>query len=785
MRLNTSTKGIDKVLLQALGLVCVAVVIMVGNRWVVARQQADVIRDLLLGNARGIVAHTVADVAAEPPTPMGDADFLTDIVSLSEHHRVGLLMQDGHVLQALAQAPGLDLPRWRELLAGPGIHDGSYLDANGTLVPAPGNFDYMPEAVVLDVAGPGARQVRLLVSMQTARREQGYLFQQAVSSALVMCVFVLAFLWWVLRTPRRSLSAASRYAAALPQGTQQRLPIIDSHIDAIDELRESLNQVADVLEQQRVRQQQHDAALQEAVRAARSATEAKSAFVANISHEIRTPLNGMLGLTELLLGGELSPQQRHYLQLSRQSSRQLLAIVNDVLDLSKVEAHQMTLESVPFSLYELLDEMVPLFAVRAADKGLGLFNQVCPNLPLVVVGDPLRLRQVIDNLIGNAVKFTRSGHVRLYVEGTVPSSELGTADHVTLRFEVADTGPGIAPERHAAVLQAFGQADASTAREHGGTGLGLTISAALLQLMGSQLLIESAPGCGSTFSFELTFPLSAAPGTRALTRYSHWPGLRALWIDPEPASRAWFGHVLSLWDVQVTGATTLAEARGLLALRGADTNIVFICGSLLHDADEGVVAGLLAEQRGARIVSMLGPRDRLSAGLQAPHDGLLTLMKPISPRSLNQALAASPRAPRGDALPARPGSLAGLRVLLAEDNDVNVIVATAMLARLGARVEHVPGGEQAVQRARDEHFDLVLMDLQMPGMNGHVACEALRAAERAQGRARVPVIAMTAHLFEHEHAHIESSGMDGYIGKPFMAADLEREITRVLELAQG
>ncbi len=778
MRLSSSKKGIDRVLLQALALVCVAVAIMVGNRWVVARQQADVIRGLLLGNARGIVAHTVADAAEHAHSPGSDAELLTHIVSLSEHHLVALLMQDGRVLDARAR--GGDVTRWRELLVGAKVHDGSYFDAKGKVLRPPDNFEYMPDSMVLDLAGPDTRKVRLLVSMQTARREQGYLFGQAVQSAAVVVVLVVAFLWWVLRMPRRSLDAASRYAALLPQGTRDRLPRIESGINAIDNLRESLNQVADVLERQRLRQQQNDAALTEAARVAQSAVEAKSAFVANISHEIRTPLNGMLGLTELLLGGELSPQQRHYLQLSRQSSRQLLAIVNDVLDLSKVEAHQMTLESVPFSLYELLDEMVPLFAVRAADKGLGLFNQVCPNLPLVVVGDPLRLRQVIDNLIGNAVKFTRSGHVRLYVEGTAPSSELGATDHVTLRFEVSDTGPGIAPERHAAVLQAFGQADASTAREHGGTGLGLTISAALLQLMGSQLLIESAPGCGSTFSFELTFPLSAAPGTRALTRYSHWPGLRALWVDPESASKAWFGHVLSLWDVEVTGAATLAEARRLLAVPGADANIVFVCGSLLQDADEHEIAGLLAERRGARIVSMLGPRDRLAAGLQVPRDGLLTLMKPISPRSLNQALAASPWPPRGESPSAPPGALRGLRVLLAEDNDVNVIVARAMLARLGAQVEHVPGGEQAVQRACDENFDLVLMDLQMPGMNGHTACEALRAAEHELQRPRVPVIAMTAHLFEHERARIQSSGMDGYIGKPFMVADLEREITRVL-----
>ena len=601
-------------------------------------------------------------------------------------------------------------------------------------------------------------------------------------SAVLVVALVVAFLWWVLRAPRRSLSAASRYAALLPQGTHERLAPTRSNIFAIDELRASLNEVAEVLERQRALQGEHETALKEAVRLAQSAVVAKSAFVANISHEIRTPLNGMIGLTELLLGDELTPKQQHYLELSRQSSQQLLAIVNDVLDLSKVEARQMTLEAIPFSLYELLDEKVPLFAVRAADKGLDLFNQVCPNLPLLVVGDPLRLRQIIDNLIGNAVKFTRSGHVRLYVEGTAPSSQLQTAEYATLRFEVSDTGPGIAPERHAAIMQAFGQADASTAREHGGTGLGLTISSALLQLMGSQLMIDSEPGRGTTFSFEITFPLDATPGTRELTKYRHWPGTRVLWVDPKAYARDWFKHVLSLWEVEVTAVASLHEASEVLAEAKGMFGLVFVCGSLLRDPRGGEIERLLGVRGAARIVSMLGPRDTLPALLQPAREDVLSLMRPVSPRSLNQALVASSVPEHSRAQPVVSSLLAGLRVLLAEDNQVNVIVATAMLERLGVHVEHVPSGEQALWRALNEPFDCVLMDLQMPGMNGHTACAGLRSAEREQGRARLPVIAMTAHLLEHEHASMQDSGMDGYISKPFAAADLVREISRVMQI---
>jgi signal transduction histidine kinase/CheY-like chemotaxis protein len=780
VQLNTTKrKSVDRVLVQALVLVCVACVIMVGNRWFVARQQADLIRGLLLANARGIVDHTLTTVADASLGPSLQGALVAEVVALSEHHAAALLTVDGRLVagQARLSDAGFD----QERLARSDVRDGSYLDAAGGIVPVPGFFDLMPPFIVADIAGPpgpSAQKIRLLVSLATARREQLYLFDQAVLSATLLVAVAVAFLWWVLRTPRRSLDAASRYAALLPQGTHERLPRIDSHIVAIDALRHSLNEVADVLEQQRVRQRHDETALKRALREAESATEAKSAFVANISHEIRTPLNGMVGLTELLLADALTPQQRHYLQLSRQSSQQLLAIVNDVLDLSKVEARRMTLEAIPFPLYELLDEMLPLFAVRAAEKGLELLNQICPNLPLVVVGDPHRLRQVIDNLIGNALKFTPSGHVRLHVS-SAPST--GVRGSVALRFEVSDTGPGIAPERHAAVLQAFGQADASTAREHGGTGLGLTISAALLQMMGSQLQIESEPERGCRFHFEVAFPLPVAADASAPTHFRHWPDRRALWVDPHPCSRAWFRQALALWSLQVDAVDTLDAACETLAAADPTVGIVFVCGSLLNDASPEAIAALLRWRGDARVVSMLDPRDRLPAALQASNEGMATLMKPVSPRHLNQALSTTRPPVHGGQPPAVVPVLAGLRVLLAEDNDVNVIVATALLAQLGAQVVHAPGGEQALQRALAEPFDLVLMDLQMPGMNGHAACTALRAAERVQQRTRVPVIAMTAHLLEHERERMAASEMDGYIGKPFLTTDLVREITRVLE----
>jgi len=521
-------------------------------------------------------------------------------------------------------------------------------------------------------------------------------------------------------------------------------------------------------------------AAEQAMRAARELAErvarARSAFLANMSHEIRTPMNAVLGFVELVLDTELQVEQRRALELVRSSSEALLTILNDILDYSKIEAEHLELESIPFDLPRVVHATATLLAVRAREKHLELTVDVPPDVPHLVRGDPTRVRQVLMNLIGNAIKFTEQGEVD--VSAAVVAYH---DDRTSVRFRVRDTGIGISEEQLATIFDEFTQADASMTRRYGGTGLGLAISRKLVALMGGRLSVTSEVNRGSEFSFTLRFPVETSAGAATPGRAASLGGRRVLVVDDNETNRRILRDMLGAEGVAIHEAAR-ADA-GLAALRraaaaGSPFDLAILDAQMPDQdgfelaaavrADPGLVATKLliltsAGQRGD------GERCR-QMGIQA------YLTKPIARADLIEAvgtvLAETPPVGAAPALVTRHSiaeSRHSLRVLLAEDNLVNQQVATAMLVKRGHQVDVVGNGRAAVDAIGARDYDLVLMDIQMPEMDGFAATTAIRALPRGR---TLPIIALTAHALSGERERCLERGMTGYLAKPFKAHDL-------------
>ena len=511
---------------------------------------------------------------------------------------------------------------------------------------------------------------------------------------------------------------------------------------------------------------------------AETASRAKSEFLANMSHEIRTPLNGILGMTELAMTST-SLEQNEYHSLIKSSGEALLVILNDILDYSKIEAGKISLEAIDFSLEEVISSSVKSIAPSAHKKGLELTFYLEPNVPLHVIGDPSRLRQVLLNLAGNALKFTSKGEVAVRI-----SVDQVTGARVQLHFEVQDTGVGIPKDKQLRLFQPFEQADSSTTRRYGGTGLGLAISARIVQLMGGAIWIDSIPGRGSTFHFTVQFAQSSSIEDLGRKASIDFGKISMLLIDDNATCRNMIFKITSGWQMDSVMADS--GSAGLRVLERAAIDDKPFRLVLLDDEMPGMNGAEFLQRMeagpaaGTAVIIMLSSSNRRSG---SPHNVSNCLIKPVSltelhaaiSRELNTSTATQPAVtiPAGIIEPKN-----SLNVLVAEDNVVNQRLAVAMLGKMGHRVTLANNGLEAIAQWNRQAFDLIFMDVQMPEMDGLEASRRIRSQEVAK-RSRSRIIAMTANVLDGDREICLAAGMDDYVSKPISRKSLAEVIERM------
>ena len=510
--------------------------------------------------------------------------------------------------------------------------------------------------------------------------------------------------------------------------------------------------------------------LHKAKKVAEDATKAKSSFLANMSHEIRTPLNGIIGMADLILQDELSELQRERLIDLRNSGESLLEIINEILDISKIEAEKLELEEIDFNIRELLEKVVRLLSVKTLKTDIELVASITPDSPNSLRGDPTRLRQVLINLLGNAIKFTKEGEIGVHI---VKENE--TQQDITLRFEIFDTGPGIAKDKQKKLFESYEQAEKSTTREHGGTGLGLPISKKIVEMMGGDLKLKSEEGKGSKFYFSITLPKAQEQEPLCeLDEETKPSDLKIMVIDDNETSRSIIKSYLDFWGIKchLVSGTSEAEKKS----KSNKYDVIFLDTVMpeLKSTDdiEAFYKNTLAKN-GAYVVIMPPSKSAVNLSIYADMGLNKHIYKPVLQQDLKKILASlfqqKTREESGkkaeEQKSGKEKEQPGKRVLLAEDQKINRKIVSGLLAKYNWEIVEAVNGEEALNAAKNDTFDVILMDVQMPKMDGYEATRRIREHEKETGK-HIPIIAMTAHAMKGDREKCLAAGMDQYLAKP-------------------